>query len=114
MEQALVKQSEQRLPQELDALDAGAEQRREDADTIALDQQKVGRLSRMDALQQQAMAQATQARAKQRRGQIVAALERCRKGHYGECQACGEMIAVGRLQADPAVLLCIDCAEKRG
>lgn len=79
--------------------------------TVMLDQQSVGRLSRMDALQGQAMAQAEEDRRQLAIRRIDAALARLDRGTFGECIECGEWIAVKRLEWDPTVLKCIDCAE---
>ncbi len=79
--------------------------------TVELDQQAVGRLSRMDALQNQAMAKATGARRDAERGRLLAALERLDDGEFGYCDDCGDEIAKGRLQLDPAALKCVDCAR---
>ncbi len=79
---------------------------------VELDQSKVGRLSRMDAMQAQAMAQASgQRRERMLRG-IDAALRRLDDGEFGYCQECGNDINPKRLQFDPTALLCIDCASK--
>ncbi|MDW7746338.1 TraR/DksA family transcriptional regulator [Halomonas sp.] len=79
--------------------------------TVMLDQQSVGRLSRMDALQGQAMAKAEEDRRQLAIRRIDAALARLDRGTFGECVECGEWIAVKRLEWDPTVLKCIDCAE---
>ena len=97
-----------------DVLQGVAESGREAAATVELDQARVGRLSRMDALQQQAMAQATDQRRAQDLGRIEAALVRIQAGDYGPCRTCGEQIAAARLRVDPAALLCIECAEQAG
>jgi DnaK suppressor protein len=81
--------------------------------TVELDQASVGRLSRMDALQQQAMAQDGRQRAELALRRIEAALRRCDDGSYGECLDCGEWIDPRRLELDPAATLCIRCAEAR-
>ena len=88
--------------------------RRDAADAADPDQDGVGRTSRADALQDQAMARATQLRAEQRIQRIDAALARIETGTYGECARCGEPIDPRRLDADPAVPLCLVCAEKTG
>ncbi|WP_417674218.1 TraR/DksA family transcriptional regulator [Roseibium sp.] len=96
------------LKRELEALSAMSEGARA---TVELDQQSVGRLSRMDALQGQAMAQASE---RQRRTDLVrieAALKRLDDGDYGYCLECGEEIAAKRLEIDPAAALCITCAD---
>jgi len=78
---------------------------------VELDQQSVGRLSRMDAMQQQAMALATEQQRQQHLARIDSALARIEAGTYGECVRCGEEISEKRLLADLTVTLCIDCAR---
>ncbi len=77
------------------------------ADPVTLDQTQQGRLSRMDALQQQAMAAETQRRRLRQLQMIDAALQRLDEGEYGYCAACGEAIEPNRLALDPAVAVCI-------
>ncbi len=84
------------------------------AETVDLDQTRVGRLSRMDALQAQAMSQASNRRRQAVLGAIEAALKRIQRGDYGECRECGEYINPKRLEFDPTVRLCIDCASSAG
>lgn len=81
------------------------------ADPVALDQEAVGRLSRVDALQMQAMALAGRDRRRAERQRIEAALVRLRTEEFGWCAACGEAIAEARLVNDPTVLHCIRCAR---
>lgn len=76
---------------------------------VELDQQAVGRLSRMDALQNQAMAQATARRRAVERTRILAALRRIDEGEYGFCTECGDEIAPARLATDPAIPRCAAC-----
>lgn len=82
------------------------------ADTVELDQTRVGRLSRMDALQGQAMAKESERRRVSELARIAAALERLAAGDYGFCLRCDEPIARARLEADPAATLCVGCASK--
>lgn len=77
---------------------------------VELDQTRVGRLSRMDALQGQEMAKAKFARRSQELQKIAAALRRFDDDTYGLCLRCGDEIAEGRLRADPATPLCYVCA----
>lgn len=79
--------------------------------TVGLDQQSVGRLSRMDALQIQAMAQETRRRRQAELKRIEAALRLIEEEEYGYCQGCGEAIDPRRLDLDPTTQLCIDCAR---
>ncbi len=85
---------------------------REAEKTVELDQTSVGRLSRMDALQGQAMSKESGRRRAVGLQKIAAALKRMDRGEYGYCLACEEEIAVQRLEFDPAATLCIDCARR--
>lgn len=76
---------------------------------VALDQQSVGRLSRMDAMQQQSMDVAREGRRRDRLAILDAALKRLEQDDYGYCLSCGDDIALARLQIDPAVTQCIGC-----
>lgn len=78
---------------------------------VELDQQSVGRLSRMDAMQQQAMAFAAQGRRQHDVRLITQALERMTTEDCGYCGSCGEPISFGRLRLDPTLALCIECAS---
>jgi DnaK suppressor protein len=80
--------------------------------TVELDQTRQGRLSRMDALQGQAMSQELARRRQAELGKIRAALRRIAEGEYGYCVQCGGDIAERRLEYDPAAALCIACAGK--
>lgn len=76
---------------------------------VMLDQQSVGRVSRIDAIQQQQMAIANQQQTRQLLKHIELALHRIEAGEYGICVRCEEPIAFARLQAQPAATLCIEC-----
>jgi DnaK suppressor protein len=82
----------------------------DDRAPVELDQTRVGRLSRMDALQGQQMAKAKDVRRSQELQKIAAALRRFDDDTYGLCLRCGDEIAEGRLRADPATPLCFACA----
>lgn len=80
-------------------------------EVVELDQARVGRLSRMDAMQAQAMSLETGRRRRQHLLEIDAAIERARSGDYGDCFECGDSINPKRLEADPVATLCIECAQ---
>jgi len=84
---------------------------REGQATVTLDQQAIGRLSRQDALQSQAMARATHARRDIERRRLRAALDRVEDGAFGHCEDCGEQLAPARLDLDPGTTRCISCAS---
>jgi DnaK suppressor protein len=79
---------------------------------VTLDQESVGRLSRIDAMQMQAMAMAQLRRRQAERGAIDAALDRIDADEFGYCLQCGEEIAAARLENNPAVPNCIECARE--
>ncbi|MCZ7675983.1 MAG: TraR/DksA C4-type zinc finger protein [Roseovarius sp.] len=95
----------------LDELEAQDARGRAGQATVELDQQTVGRLSRMDALQNQAMARATGIRRQAERTRLRAALARLDVGEFGYCEDCGDAIAPGRLRLDPAAIRCVSCAS---
>ena len=80
-------------------------------DVVELDQTRMGRLSRMDAMQAQAMSVETGRRRRQDLIAIEAALVRITEDDYGDCFECGEVINPNRLEANPIATLCINCAE---
>jgi RNA polymerase-binding transcription factor len=86
---------------------------REAALPVELDQTAIGRVSRMDALQQQAMAQAAHQRRHIQLQRIESALQRLENGKFGWCMRCGEEIPRKRLDVDPTAPLCIACADGR-
>lgn len=88
------------------ALDEGTE------GDVTLDQSRVGRLSRMDALAGQALAQAAQRRRGATLKALEAALARLESGQFGYCLSCDEPIALPRLWHNPAVTLCLPCAAE--
>mgnify|MGYP005841324799 CR=1 FL=1 len=101
-----------RLDAKLMQLDERDASRGTDDDVVVLDQSSVGRLSRMDAMQAQAMAGATRRRRELERQRLRAALVRLERGDYGLCVECDAQIAPGRLDIDPAATHCIDCARQ--
>ncbi len=84
---------------------------KESTGVVELDQSKVGRLSRMDALQGQAMSLEAQRRRTIELQKIKAALTRIEEEEFGYCVKCGEFIGLGRLRIDPAALCCVKCAD---
>ena len=96
------------LRTELEAVQAaGAEA----AETVELDQARVGRLSRMDALQAQSMSIEAQRRRELKLKAIDGALARMERGEFGLCFECGDAIDPRRLEFDPTTTRCIHCAR---
>ena len=86
----------------------------ESTQTVELDQSRFGRVSRMDALQAQAMSKESMRRRTIQRQRIDAALQRIDNGEFGVCLRCGEDIHPKRLEIHPTSLFCIDCANQGG
>ena len=80
---------------------------------VELDQQAMGRVSRIDAIQQQKMVQANRRRAQLRLNQFQAALRAIEDDEYGICRLCDDFIRYGRLKARPEAAICLECQEQR-
>jgi len=108
MAQARWEKMLQDLRHELENLNLSASESRE---TVELDQSRVGRLSRIDALQGQAMNNAIATRRHNKLLAIEAALERLEEKEFGYCLKCGDEITLKRLELDPTVALCLGCSK---
>ncbi|MEQ9348206.1 MAG: TraR/DksA family transcriptional regulator [Thalassospira sp.] len=78
---------------------------------VELDQQAVGRLSRMDALQNQQMHLEQERRRAAELSRIEKTLTRMENDAYGHCHNCGDPIETKRLEFDPTTPLCVECAN---
>jgi len=94
-----------------DALDPEEAAAHEATRPVTLDQQSTGRLTRMDALQNQAMAQAQVRRRAAERLRTQAALARLAEGEYGFCNNSGEPGEHARHAEDPPMPKCRDCMQ---
>lgn len=101
-----------RLEHLVDELAAQIEGTREGAGPVGVDE-PFGRVSRMDAIQQQNMTQANRNAARRRLALARAALDRIAADEYGECAGCGEDIPLARLEAAPESALCVACQGSR-
>ena len=99
--------------QEIDGLRALSDGSREGRAPVELDQQSVGRLSRMDAMQQQSMDLAREDRRRARLAVMAAALRRPAQGDYAYRLGCDEHLPEKQLDIDAAVTLCINCQRYR-
>jgi DnaK suppressor protein len=114
MDQTRLQDFRQRLVAMRQDLEQLCDIAKEDSEPVMLDQQSVGRLSRMDALQRQAMGEEQARRRSRDIERIDAALARMDEDEYGACISCGEDVAPGRLKFDPAAATCIRCARRGG
>ena len=112
MSDLLIVEMRERLLELRDELEAMSATGDEASQVVELDQARVGRLSRMDAMQSQAMSQASGRRRELMLRKISATLERIDNGDYGMCRSCEEPIDPKRLEFDPTAILCIECATK--
>ncbi len=97
------------LEQELESQIAAAG---ENVKPVSLDS-PIGRVTRIDAVQQQKMAQANLSLNKEKLKAVLRAQNSLRLGNYGTCIECEEFIGVARLKAKPETLWCRDCQEDR-
>ena len=92
-------------------IEAQLDASREDAKPVDLDE-PIGRLTRMDALQQQNMTKASRRSLEGRLKQIAGALTAVQQGDYGYCVRCDGPIGYLRLRARPESRLCVRCQER--
>lgn len=109
--------SRKRLSARLDELEAEARAYLDDSrsadEAVELDQTRQGRLSRMDAMQAQAMSRAARNRATQTLQRVAATRKRLDSLDFGYCLDCDEPIGNARLAHDPTTLRCLHCAAAR-
>lgn len=77
---------------------------------VELDQTAVGRLSRIDSLQNQGLTRNLQEREQAKLGQVMTAFQRMEEGRYGVCVECGGDIPFDRLQVFPETPTCTACS----
>ena len=111
MEQVTIELYKKELKQGLGESEEEQKSTAGDHKPVVLDQTTQGRLSRMDAMQVQAMAIETKRRREVGINRIKAALNRIKEGEFGFCLNCGDEIAVKRLDIDPSTPTCISCAK---
>jgi len=97
------------LERELVALTRSMEISEEALKPVQLDQTVVGRLSRMDSLQNQGMTRNLHEREQAKLAKITAALARIEHGTYGVCLVCGAHLPYGRLLVFPEAESCASC-----
>ena len=107
----------QKLAHLKDEIEATLSRSKKAAQPVELDQQAIGRVSRIDAIQQQKMVEANRSRLKIRLNQVKAALTAIHEDDYGYCRRCEENIQLRRLMAKPESAICLSCQasiEARG
>jgi DnaK suppressor protein len=99
------------LNRQLEKLERSLRTTRRAARPVQLDQTAVGRLSRIDAIQNQSMTQGLQERQQLKAALLEGALRRMEDGSYGLCEGCGTAIDVQRLHLFPETSTCVACAR---
>jgi DnaK suppressor protein len=94
-------------------LEALLDDREEASKPVQLDQQSIGRVSRIDAIQQQQMAVSNKKTAEKELISLRLALKKMTEDEYGYCESCGEDIGFKRLQIKPEAEFCISCQSGR-
>ena len=112
LEQEQLQQLKKQLLQIRTELEKQLSNNKEAAGIVELDQSVIGRVTRMDAIQQQSMAVSTRNKARQRLKKVNLAISNFANGDYGYCRQCDEAIALLRLQAQPESSLCLSCQSK--
>ena len=71
----------------------------------------IGRLSRMEAINEKAMLEANCRSAEQRLLALKRAQHRVEEDTFGYCKTCGEAIPIPRILLMPETQFCVHCAE---
>ncbi len=111
MDASQIRQFRKMLLEQQQAIDELSLDAASGTDTVELDQTRMGRLTRMDALQNQQMNLAAQKRRADQARRIGEALKRLDTGDFGRCVECDEWINPRRLELDPSIDCCINCAD---
>jgi len=86
---------------------------RKSTQPIELDQSTMGRVSRIDAMQQREMYLASERKHEATLLYIDIALRKIGTSDFGFCSHCGEEILLKRLELNPIVSLCMECANNQ-
>ncbi len=84
---------------------------REGTRPVALDE-PIGRLTRMDAMQQQSMSAANRRSYDLRLQLVNQALTAVERDEYGICRRCDDLIGYKRLTARPESTFCLKCQDE--
>jgi DnaK suppressor protein len=82
----------------------------EDAAAAVAPDKGLGRLSRMEAMQDQQLVMEMRRRKKRQLVEIKLAISRLEMGNYGTCVFCGKEISPERLEVAPEVQTCMSCS----
>ena len=71
----------------------------------------IGRISRMDAINNRSINKSVQDNAEERLGQLQYALTKADGDKFGICESCGMAINLNRLLSVPEAVNCMDCGN---
>ena len=111
MENSKYTQLEKIILGELKLLEQSLNDFNESSKIVELDQQLIGRLSRMDSIRDQQMTKANMIRRGQRKSELINALKRLEEDDFGFCIDCGDEIDIRRIRVNPLVRKCISCMQ---
>lgn len=72
----------------------------------------IGRISRMDAINNKSVNEAALRSARIKLRNIEISLEKSESPDFGKCRQCGEAIPVGRMLVMPGSTRCVGCASR--
>ena len=93
----------------LEEIEAYLSKTEESAEAVSPDK-SLGRLSRMEAMQDQQLILEARRRKKMQKVAVLSALQRIENGQFGTCIFCGKPIASDRLEVAPESTTCISCS----
>lgn len=108
-----IKELKKLLTLQTNTIESKTEDLKQAAEPVKLDQSSVGRVSRIDAIQQQQMAQQSLRQQTNHLKQLKYAYKKILSNEYGYCEDCENPIAFQRLSIQPTAQLCIQCQTKR-
>ncbi len=73
----------------------------------------IGRVSRMDAINNKGVADAALRAAKKRLAKLRFAITKLDEPNFGKCSTCGHLIQTKRLMFMPESVNCVRCADRR-
>lgn len=100
-----------RIEQELKDLQQSISSLEDQTKPVAPDQ-SLGRLTRLDNMNNQAVARDSLSKARMRMLKLQRALEHMDDPDFGYCEECGEEIPLRRLMLLPESTMCVACAEQ--
>jgi len=112
MESKKLREIEREIVQQITALEQQLRLTEQSSQTVALDQTLAGRVSRIDAIQQQKMSQSSKIRDLKRLTELKRTRLKLKSNDFGLCEECEQLIAFGRLKINPESKYCISCQQQ--